>query len=75
MCLGICDDNGEWIHETKEGQPFVKGKIEAELYHGSATFMKMALRDVSRIFINKTLNIVVYPKPSVLRYSGESSIE
>lgn len=35
----------------------------------------MAARDVSRIYLNKTVNFVVYPKPTVLRYSGESSIE
>jgi hypothetical protein len=29
VCLGLCDDNGEWIHETKDGQAFLKGKIEA----------------------------------------------
>jgi len=75
VCLGLCDDNGDWIHETKEGQAFLKGKIEAELYHGSASFVKMAARDVSRNFVNKTVNLVVYPKPTVLRYSGESSIE
>ena len=75
VCLGVCDDNGEWIHETKEGSAFLKGKIEAELYHGSASFVKMAARDVSRVFINKTVNLVVYPKPTVLKYSGESSIE
>lgn len=28
ICLGVCDDNGEWIHETKDGQTFMKGKIE-----------------------------------------------
>lgn len=53
----------------------MKGKIEAELYHGNASFIKMAARDVSRIYFNRTVNIVVYPKPTVLRYSGESSIE
>ena len=26
-------------------------------------------------FSNKSLNLVVYPKPTVLKYSGESSIE
>lgn len=29
ICMGLCDDNGEWISETKEGQAFLKGKIEA----------------------------------------------
>ena len=75
VCLGVCDDNGEWIHETKEGVAFLKGKIESELYHGMAGFAKMAARDVSRVFPNKTLNLVVYPKPTVLKYCGESSIE
>jgi hypothetical protein len=28
ICFGVCDAEGEWIHETKEGQAFVKGKIE-----------------------------------------------
>ena len=75
ICVGICDDNGEWIHETKDGQAFVKGKLETELYHGTAGFVKMAARDVSRNYVNKTVNVVVYPKPTVLKYSGESSIE
>lgn len=50
ICMGVCDDNAEWIHETKDGQAFLKGKVEAELYHGSANFVKMAARDVSRIY-------------------------
>ena len=54
---------------------FLKGKIETELYHGCASFVKMAARDVSRGFVNKSVNVVVYPKPTVLKYSGESSIE
>ena len=37
--------------------------------------MKMAARDVSRSFEGKCVNVVVYPKPSMLQYSGESSIE
>ena len=75
VCLGVCDDNGEWIHETKEGVAFLKGKIESELYHGAAGFAKMAARDVTRGFPNRTMNLVVYPKPTMLKYSGESSIE
>ena len=75
VCLGVCDDNAEWVNETKEGVTFLKGKIESELYHGTSGFAKMAARDVSRVFIKKTLNLVVYPKPTMLRYSGESSIE
>lgn len=75
MCLGMCDNQGEWINTTKEGVAFVKGKIETELYHGSGEFVKMAARDVSRGFEGKCVNIVVYPKPSMLQYSGESSIE
>jgi hypothetical protein len=49
---------------------FLKGKIETELYHGEASFVKMAARDVSRNFNNKVINLVIYPKPTVLRYSG-----
>jgi hypothetical protein len=75
ICFGLCDSEGEWIHETKEGQGFVKGKIETELYHGAAEFVKLAPRDVSRCFPGKSVNVVVYPKPSILKYSGESSLE
>lgn len=50
ISVGVCDKQGEWIHETKEGLPFVKGKVETELYHGEGEFCKLAPRDVSRGF-------------------------
>lgn len=75
VCLGICTAEGEWIHETKEGLGFIKGKIDSELYHGTANFVKLAPRDVSRGYCSKTVSLVVYSQPSMLRYSGESSIE
>lgn len=75
ICLSVCDSNGEWIHEAKEGGAFLKGKLEADLYHGMGEFVKLSPRDVSRSFTDKKVNIVVYAKPSILKYSGESSIE
>ena len=35
----------------------------------------MAPRDVSRAYCNKKVNLVIYPKPTLLKYSEESSIE
>lgn len=35
VCLGVCDSEGEWVHETREGGPMLKGKLEGELYHGA----------------------------------------
>lgn len=26
LCLGVCDNNGEWIAETRNGEDFMKGK-------------------------------------------------
>ena len=37
--------------------------------------MKLSPRDVSRSFTDKKVNIVVYAKPSMLKYSGETTIE
>jgi hypothetical protein len=75
ISVGLCDKQGEWIHETKDGAPFIKGKVETELCHGEGEFLKLAPRDVSRSFEDKVVNLVVYCKPSLLRYSGESSLE
>ena len=72
LCMGVCDNQGNWIHETKDGSGFLKGKAECELFNGESSFLKMALRDVSRTFFGRTLNLVIYAKPSVLRYSEES---
>ena len=35
----------------------------------------MAPKDVSRAFADKTVNLVVYCKPSLLKYSGETTLE
>lgn len=75
ICLGVCDSNGEWVQEIKEGTPLLKGKLEAELYHGQGEFVKLSPRDVSRGFAGKKVTLVVYAKPSLLQYSGESSLE
>jgi hypothetical protein len=49
--------------------------VETELYHGEGEFCKLAPRDVSRGFQDKVVNLVVYCKPSLLKYSGETTLE
>ena len=73
LCMGICDNLGNWVHEIKGGVSFLKGKPESELYNGEVSFWKMALRDISRCFYGRTLNIVIYAKPSILIYSDQNS--
>ena len=72
LCMGVCDSLGNWVHELKEGVSFLKGRGECELFNGEGSFCKMALRDVSRCFNGRTLNLVVYAKPSLLRYSEDN---
>lgn len=33
LCVGACDQNGDWIL-TEDGDLFIGGKIEVDLYHG-----------------------------------------
>jgi hypothetical protein len=73
LCLGVCDSSGQWVAETKSGETFMKGKTEAELYHGQGNYCKIYPRDVSRYYENGKINFVVYPKPSMLHYSGNNS--
>lgn len=51
----------------------MKGKTEAELYHGEGNYSKIYPRDVSRSYEGGRVNFVVYPKPSMLYYSGNAS--
>ena len=48
ICVAACEVNGQWIAENEEGEYFIQGKTEVELYHGEATFHKIYPRDVSR---------------------------
>lgn len=50
----------------------MKGKTEVELYKGEASFAKLYARDVSRVYPEGKINLVIYSKPSTLRYSGSS---
>ena len=75
LCFAVCDSNGEWIHENKNGENFIKGKTEVELFKGEASFEKLYARDVSRIYPDGKINLVVYAKPSALLYSQSSSFE
>ena len=51
----------------------MKGKTEAELYHGESNYSKIYPRDVSRSYEGGKVNFVVYPKPSMLYYSSNTS--
>ena len=73
LCLGLADDNGNWITMNRVSDPMLKGKTEVELYHGEAEFNKIYTKDISRTFPNGRVNIVIYAKPSILIYDGLTS--
>lgn len=58
----------EWLHENRAGEPLLKGKTEMDLYRGEASFQKMYAREVSRGYPQGKVAIVIYPKPSTLKY-------
>ncbi len=45
-----------------------------DLYHGAGEFLKVYPGDVSRNFPGGTINLVIYPKPSLLKFTGEATI-
>jgi len=51
----------------------MKGKTEVEMYHGEGSFLKVYPREVSRAYAGGVLNFVVYAKPSLLKFSSNSS--
>lgn len=51
----------------------MKGKTEVEMYHGEAAFLKVYPKDVSRHYPTGKVHFVVYPKPSMLRFSSSSN--
>lgn len=51
----------------------MQGKTEVELYHGEALFHKLYPRDVSRQFQNGKIDVVIYPKPSLIKFSTSAS--
>lgn len=63
LCLAVCDENGKWIID-QEGDSFMKGKLEVDLYRGESEFKKIYPKDITR-HIGK-INIVIYPRASVL---------
>lgn len=72
LCVAACDVTGKWICENEQGESFMQGKTEVELYHGEASFLKIYPRDVSRQFENGKVDIIIYPKPSLIRFSTEA---
>ena len=48
------------------------GKTETELYHGEGSFVRVFPRDVSRTFPNGKVCLVIYAKPSSLRFSSNA---
>lgn len=73
ICLATCTEDGEWIHENRMGEAFLKGKVEVEVYRGEGLFQKIYTRDISRNYPGKKVNFMVYGKPSMLVYSNEES--
>lgn len=74
LCVAACEVNGRWICENEEGECFMQGKTEVELYHGEASFLKIYPRDVSRQFENGKIDIIIYPKPSLIKFSTEAGM-
>lgn len=73
LCVAACRCSGEWIPTAETGEYFIQGKTEADLYHAEAQFQKIYPRDVSRYFENGKLSIVIYPKPSLIRFANSAS--
>lgn len=69
LCLAVCTSDGEWVHENRIGDPFLKGKTEIEMFRGEAQFEKIHAREVSRIYPQGKINMVIYPKPSSLKFT------
>lgn len=44
LCFAVCTSDGEWVHENRIGDPFMKGKTETELFKGEASFEKLHAR-------------------------------
>lgn len=51
----------------------MKGKTEIEMYHGEGSFNKIYPRDVSRHYPEGKVNIIVYAKPSLIKFSNNAS--
>ena len=74
LCVAACEVTGQWICENEEGEYFMQGKTEVELYHGQASFLKIYPRDVSRQFENGKVDIIIYPKPSLIQFSTSADM-
>jgi hypothetical protein len=73
LCLSACETTAQWIPENEEGDYFIKGKTEVDLYHGEATYQKVYPRDVSRQYSEGKVNLVIYPKSSLIQFSSSAS--
>lgn len=73
--FAICTMDAKWLHENRIGEPFLKGKTEVDLYKGEASFHKVYARDISRGYFEGKVAIVIYPKPSTLKYYTEGPNE
>ena len=51
----------------------MQGKTEVDLYHGEASFVRIHPRDVSRNLPNGKINILIYPKPSLIKFTSSAS--
>jgi hypothetical protein len=73
LCLAVCDSNGQWVTRNSAGEHILKGKTEVDLYHGDTSFQKIYFRDISKRYPYNTLNLVVYVKPSLLKFGANNS--
>lgn len=70
LCIGVCNNLGQWIVE-ESGDFFMQGKTEIDLYHGEAEFKKISPKDVSRHFNGGLVTLVIYPKKSLINFTGD----
>ena len=73
LCVASTDLEGNWIQQNEEGEYFMQGKTEVELYHGESSFQKIYPRDVSRQFEHGKVNMVIYAKPSLIQFSSSAN--
>ena len=69
LCIGACNESGDWIVK-EEGDLFMGGKIEVDLYHGEAEFRRIFPSDISRRYSAGAIKLIIYPKGSLLKFTG-----
>lgn len=73
LCVYSSDPEPTVIQNSKSDQPMIKGNSESELFHGSADYRKIHLREVSSYFTNGWFYLVIHPKAPSFNYNTKES--